>query len=347
MPERSYTRRDTVMLLVCLGISALLLVLPNRWSQAVGAGLRQSILAPFVWLQTRAEEGKTSRAQLHAVVTQRDSLAYAVQFLPALRAENEQLRLLLRLSRRITGTYVAAEVLRQTQVTDGRALLLSVGTEDGVAAFDPVVAPEGLIGMVLAVSRSSSVAMTWAHPEFRVSAFAAGGNASGMVAPSADGTGVLEFRDVPYRDSVAVGTLVLSSGLGGVYPKGIPVGTVTGILREQAGWGRVYRLRPAADPASTLHVLVLTASDRGNVAEAFAADSTPIPTDSAHGATASVSAGVRDSTAHPRAAALPADRVPLAPSPAVRPPAVQPKPKRDTVPKRDTTAPRDTASTPR
>ena len=105
--------------------------------------------------------------------------------------------------------------------------------------------------MVLNVSERTSVVMTWAHPEFRVSAFTVTGNAAGVVAPSpsnAGGEGALEFRGVPYRDSVPVGTLVLSSGLGGVYPKGIPVGTVTGVVREQAGWERVYRLLPAANP---------------------------------------------------------------------------------------------------
>jgi rod shape-determining protein MreC len=114
--------------------------------------------------------------------------------------------------------------------------------------------------------------MTWAHPEFRVSAFTVSGNAAGVVAPSATGEGALEFRGVPYRDSVLVGTLVLSSGLGGVYPKGIPVGTVTGVAREQAGWERVYRLRPAANPGSAAHVLVLV-TPNGDLARAFPSDS--------------------------------------------------------------------------
>ena len=90
-----------------------------------------------------------------------------------------------------------------------------------------MVAPEGLIGVVLSAGRHASIAMTWAHPEFRVSAFTASGSASGVVAPSLSGPAgerALEFRGVPYRDSVPEGTLVLSSGLGGVYPKGIPVG---------------------------------------------------------------------------------------------------------------------------
>jgi rod shape-determining protein MreC len=187
-------------------------------------------------------------------------------------AENERLRQLLALRRRLATRYVAAEVLHESQATDGRTLLLSAGVRDGVEAFDPVVAPEGLIGMVLNAAERTSIVMTWAHPEFRVSAFTVNGNAAGVVAPSGGGETALEFRGVPYRDSVPVGTVVLSSGLGGVYPKGIPVGTVTGVVREEAGWERVYRLRPAANPGSVAHVLVLLSST-GDLGRAFPSDS--------------------------------------------------------------------------
>jgi rod shape-determining protein MreC len=191
-------------------------------------------------------------------------------------AENERLRQLLSLSRRISSPYVAAEVMHQAQATDGRTLLIDVGRDDLVSEFDPVVAPEGLIGMVLTAGRHSSVVMTWAHPEFRVAAYTASGNASGVVAPSLSGLGgegALEFRGVPYRDSVPAGTLVLSSGLGGVYPKGIPVGTVTGVVREQAGWERVYRLLPAANPGAVAHVMVLVSPPGTSMESAFPSDS--------------------------------------------------------------------------
>ena len=270
--ERSYTRRDTVLFVICFGLSLFGLVAPPSWAQGISAGLRESVLWPLVWLQVRAEEGKTSRVRLRAITEQRDSASYLAQGLPSLLAENERLRQLLSLSHRLSTRYVAAEVLHQAQATDGRTLLLSAGSEDGVAAFDPVVAPEGLIGVVLNAADRTSIVMTWAHPEFRVSAFTVNGNAAGVVAPSAGGDGMLEFRGVPYRDSVPVGTLVLSSGLGGVYPKGIPVGTVTGVAREQLGWERVYRLLPAANPGSVAHVLILVTSS-GDVAHAFPSDS--------------------------------------------------------------------------
>ena len=274
--ERSFTRRDTVTFLACLGLSLAALFSPEQWGHGISDALRNSVLAPLVWLQARAEEGRTSRARLKAITVQRDSAAYLAQGIPSLMAENERLRQLLALSRRLSTPYVAGEVLHQAQATDGRTLLVDVGRTDLVSEFDPVVAPEGLIGMVLTAGQHSSVVMTWAHPEFRVAAYTVGGNASGVVAPSLSGRtgeGALEFRGVPYRDSVPAGTLVLSSGLGGVYPKGIPVGTVTGVVREQAGWERVYRLLPAANPGAVAHVLVLVSSPGASMERAFPSDS--------------------------------------------------------------------------
>jgi rod shape-determining protein MreC len=274
--DRRYTRRDTALFIGCLGLSIVSLFSPVSWTNGIADTLRRTALAPLVWLQVRAEEGRTSRVRFRAVTAERDSAAYLAQFLPWLRAENERLRQLLKLSHRLPTAYVAAEVLHQPHATDGRTLLLSAGSRQGVAPFNPVVAPEGLLGVVLSVTPRSSIAMSWAHPEFRVSAFTVSGNALGVVAPSAEGRnaeGSLELRGVPYRDSVPLGTLVLSSGLGGVFPKGIPIGTVTGTVREEAGWERVYRLRPAANPGSAAHVLILVGTRVGDLASAFPSDS--------------------------------------------------------------------------
>ena len=101
---------------------------------------------------------------------------------------------------------------------------------------------------------------------------------AGIVAPSSQASSqeaLLELRGVPYRDTVPPGTLVLTSGLGGVYPKGIPIGTVSGVVRETAGWERVYLVRPMVNPGAVSHVLILTGALRRPVSNAFAPDSGP------------------------------------------------------------------------
>jgi rod shape-determining protein MreC len=276
--DRSLSRGDTVRFLLCVGLSVGALFAPQPWGDRVAAAIRQTVLVPFLWLQERAEEAKTGRSVVSRVTAERDSAAFAAQFLPALRSENQRLRQLLALGERLEAPYVAAEVLHQSVPTDARALLLGVGRRDGVSVFDPVVAPEGLLGVVRSVGEDHSVAMTWSHPEFRVSAFAEGGTVFGIVGPAGESTAgeqLLQLRGVAYRDTIPIGTAVYSSGLGGVFPQGIPIGTVIGLGREETGWERAYLLRPAANPAMATHVLILRAPHKPNVSGGFTGDSIP------------------------------------------------------------------------
>jgi rod shape-determining protein MreC len=259
--DRSPLPRDTVLLLACVAVSVTVLLLPGRLTGAVANVLRDSALAPLVALQQLAEEGRTSRARLLAAVAERDSALLLVLDVAALREENRVLRDLVRLGPREARGFVAADVLWQTTPTDGRTLLLSAGTRAGAAPFQPVVTGEGLVGVVAEAGPSSSVAHTWAHPEFRVSGVTEDGAVLGIVAPASGAAPVntlLEFRGTAYRDTVPDGTLVITAGLGGVYPRGIPVGRVQGIKREELGWERVYVLAPAVNPGLVRHVLLLT-----------------------------------------------------------------------------------------
>lgn len=270
--ERWQSRRDTWAFATCLTLSIVALILPQAWGSSIAAFLRTTALAPAVWLQERAAEGRTSRARFRAVTVERDSLAQLASGLTALVTENEELRRLLGLGQRLGPGFVPAEVLHQPLPTDGRTLLLDAGAADGVKPLSPVVTADGLIGMVRDVDKNTSVAMTWAHPEFRVSAVSASGVVAGIVGPTATGdagrTG-LEFRAITYRDTLAPGSLVMASGLGGVYPRGVPVGVVVGVEREQVGWERVYRLQPMASPSRTAHVLILQGTVAMKVPAAF------------------------------------------------------------------------------
>ena len=139
-------------------------------------------------------------------------------------------------------------------------MLLSAGTRVGVQRLSAVVAADGLVGMVQHVDANSSIAIIWPNPELRVSATSADGTAFGIVSAH-QGLGaeryLLELRGVSFRSKLAIGSVVVSSGLGGVFPRGIPVGTVLEELRGTAGWERSYLLRPAVRPPDITSVLIL------------------------------------------------------------------------------------------
>jgi rod shape-determining protein MreC len=259
--DRYASRADTLLFLGCVGLSVAAMSLPDTWRDPIAQGLRQTVLAPFLALQQQTGLLAAARARYDAVVAQRDSAALAATFLPELRSENVRLRSLLGLGTRLGWGYVPAEVLHQPEPTNPLTFIVSAGREKGVRPLSAVVSAEGLVGIVASVDAQTSVVLTWAHPEFRASAIASDGSVSGIVAPhGAAGPGVwlLELQGVPYRQQVPEGTVIVTSGLGGVYPRGIPIGTVVGLASEALGWERTFLIRPAIHPSALSHVMVLT-----------------------------------------------------------------------------------------
>jgi len=259
-PERFASRRDTMAFVVCLALSLVARVLPQGVQDVTAAAIRSTILSPFLELQQQMQLLKTSRAELAHVSAQRDSAVQAAMDVVALREENARLRELLDLGRRITQRHVAAEVLHQSEPTDGLTMLLTAGSDQGVKALDPVLTPSGLLGVIRSVTASRSVALLWTHPDFRVSVMTPDGSVFGIVAPhgaTGPNTMMMELTGVPYREIVPPGTPLYTSGFGGVYPRGIPIGWVTAVAEERAGWARTYVVRPAVHPASVRHVMIL------------------------------------------------------------------------------------------
>src|SRR5256884_9762654 len=273
--DRYAARGDTFAFLGCVLLSVPAMGLPGRIRDPPARDLRQTVLAPFLALQQQTELLSASLARYDAVVAKRDSAALAATFLPELRGENIRLRGLLGLGTRLASGYVPAEVLREPEPTGALTFLVSAGKKQGVKPLSAVVSPDGLVGIVSAVDAKTSVVVSWAHPEFRASAMAADGSVYGIVAPhGSEGPRVwlLELEGVAYRQLVANGTLILTSGLGGVMPRGIPVGVVVGVAGEAEGWERTYLLRPAVHPAAVTHVMILGGTPaRGDLRSVFEA----------------------------------------------------------------------------
>jgi len=264
--DRYTSRAGTLLFVGCVALSFAAMSLPDRVRDPLAGLLRQTVLAPLLALQEQSQLLAASLSRYETVVAERDSAALSATFLPELRSENARLRALLGLGQRLGGGYAAAEVLHQSTPTSALGLVVSAGRRQGVRPLNGVVSPEGLVGIVSAVDDRTSVVVTWAYPEFRASAMAADGSVYGIVAPhGTEGprTWLLELRGVPYRQLVPNGTLILTSGLGGVFPRGIPLGTVVGVAGEAAGWERTYLLRPAVHPAGVSHVMILTAPRSG------------------------------------------------------------------------------------
>lgn len=255
---------DTAIAVSCALIAVLLLILPDEPRDKVAAVIRGNLIGPLAMLQQRAVGAGRALTTADSLQRLNDSIVLRSMRVSALEDENARLRQLLGLGRSLEWGYTPAEALSLRNTGDEFTMLLSAGAEQGVQRLSAVVAADGVVGVVEAVDPRTSVAIVWPHPEFRVSAITADGGAFGIVT-SHEGEGaeewLLELHGVPYRAQLRAGTPVLSSGLGGIFPRGVMIGTVLRELRSSSGWSRSYVLRPAVRPADITSVMIL-APDR-------------------------------------------------------------------------------------
>ncbi len=258
---RSGSRADTALVATCALLALLATVLPLPIRDSIASSLRRTIVAPLLALQERAERARTAFAARDAVAAELDSLVLRNAELGQLAQENATLRGLLSLSRQLHWGFIPAEALHGRGNGDEHMLMLTRGAESGVQARSAVVAPAGLIGQVTTVDGGTSLAIMWTHPDFRASAMAADGTAFGIVRPhlgEEPERSLLELRGVAFRDALTPGTQILTSGLGGVFPRGIPIGVVLGEEKTSEAWSRTYLLRPAVYPPDVSNVMILS-----------------------------------------------------------------------------------------
>ena len=257
---RSNTRVDLIVLSACIVLALAARALPNTMRDPVATGMRRSFLAPLVMLQERSEKGRQSLLSADAKQSYLDSLSLNSMKAGALESENDRLRKLIGLGSRVRTGFVPAEALHGRGIRDETTVILSAGSRAGVTRLSPVIAPEGLVGVVDQVDPTMSHAMLWTHPDFRVSAMSPDGTAFGIAQAhltGATGGYLIELRGVPFRATLKPGALIVSSGWGGVWPRGIPVGTVLEEIKTSEGWARTYLLRPAVNPSDVYSVMIL------------------------------------------------------------------------------------------
>ncbi len=264
MPQLSEpysSRRDTITFVICLILAVTARLTPVIYAEAIASAIRDTVLSPFLRLQDEIQQLRVWRVRFEEISARADSVSAIAGRVQGLMQENVRLRAILGLRARMPVYHVAAEVLFQTQQTEGTTIIVSAGEREGVRRWAPVVAVGGLVGSVQTVDRNTSVVHTWNHPDFGVAVTALGDSVVGLVAPrfGEGATMMLELRDVSYEGEIPEGTTVFTSGLGGVYPRGIPVGRIRAVLDDGVGWSRSFLLEPAVHPAAVSHVLILLA----------------------------------------------------------------------------------------
>jgi rod shape-determining protein MreC len=261
-PEEGRGRRDLPGVVGAVLLSLVLLYLPAGTQARLAEGLRATVLRPFTLIQEGLAQARLRAEDALELQARLDSLGALLATQASLAEENRHLRALLELESRAPGSFVHANLFRPGTAGSESMFLLDVGSDQGVEAGDPVLMRSGrigLLGVIREVNRDISIGLDWSHPDFRASAMTADGTVFGLVEPRPGafrGGDRLLLNAIPYYERLEPGTLITTSGLGGVFPRGIPIGEVMDLHQDEGQWKSEYWLNPVVHPGSVTHALI-------------------------------------------------------------------------------------------
>jgi rod shape-determining protein MreC len=177
------------------------------------------------------------------------------QFEDVLR-ENESLRALVAITERFGFRTRAAQVIGVGASNFEQTVFISLGSDDGIEVDTPVIAGGGVVGRVVRVARSSSHVVLLTDRSSSVAGRVSATGQTGIV--DGQGSRRLSFELLNPESRVSVGDTVVTSGYdGGLFPPGIPIGTVTEAPEAGPNLSRVVTVEPLVDFSSLDHVLLV------------------------------------------------------------------------------------------
>ena len=205
------------------------------------AGLPSAVAGTAEHLQTRE-----SLVEENAVLRENQLLLQSrLQKLDALEMENQRLRELLASAAQLEERVLIAEILAASQDPYRQQIVLNKGARDGVYKGQALVDAQGVLGQVVSVNPSSSVALLLTDPNHGIPVEINRTGLQTIALGRGDGQSLV-LPYLPGTADVQVGDLLVSSALGGRSPAGYPVGQITE-LKHDAGEHFMEALaRPAA-----------------------------------------------------------------------------------------------------
>lgn len=257
------------MLLLCVLLLSLVFVLPKQSRsllQGIGQPLAQLLSLPLTALAALdrgVQEAWYGYLALHQVSEENRRLQRELQ---ALRGRNNELRelgvagqrlaALLALKERLHAKTVAAQVIGRDATNWYRAIVLDKGARDGVKVEMGVMAPDGAVGRVVKVTPFTAIVLLITDPNNAVTGLIQRTRDEGIVEGTAEGRARMKY--IPLLATLQSGDVIVTSGLTGGFPRGVPLGTITRIDRVEGELFQSAEIVPEVDLHKLEEVLVIT-----------------------------------------------------------------------------------------
>lgn len=170
-------------------------------------------------------------------------------------ATNRRLRQLLDFRAQLPAGSVTATIIANSASTWFQSCLLDKGSSDGVRKGMAAVTPLGVVGQVISTAARSAKVLLITDPNSGVDVVVQRTRARGIVSGSLEQKIILKY--VKRSEDIQVGDRLITTGLDGVFPKGLMVGTVTKVQKQNLGLFQYIELIPAVSPSQIEEVLVV------------------------------------------------------------------------------------------
>ena len=261
------TRARVVVLIIvlCLVLAWLGLdsLSPNNPIRAVSSHIASPFQYALRWVGTPFRSIALGLESIQKILDENTTLRQEnselrnqVILLQEAQIENENLRKELQFKSSVPSyQLLSAEVIGRDPSELFQYLIIDRGADDGVRVGLPVITADGLVGRISEVNPGSSRVMLITDSSSSVSALVQRSRATGM-AQGYPGRGLI-MQYIPQSDSVEVGDIVLTSGLGSGFPKRLVVGQVAEVIKQDVAMFQEARIIPAVSLASLESVMVM------------------------------------------------------------------------------------------
>ncbi len=270
---RKYSRLLLVLLASCSLLTLQQTRPEGRWLAEAVAAVTAPAQTGFARIHRRALglwttylEWKALRADAERLRAEVTALRLRQLRQDELDAENERLRALLTLRERLAVRTIGAEVVAREWNGFTRGLTINRGRTDGLERLAPVIVTRGVVGRVTELRRESAVIQLVTDPASSIGGVVNRTRAQGLVEGVAGGR--LRLKVAAREEGVTVGDLVFTSGIGGLFPKGLPLGRIVRV-HPPTNLFRIADLEPAVDLATVEEVLILPRGRAGELGDAF------------------------------------------------------------------------------
>ena len=198
-------------------------------------------------------ENERLRKRIQALEVERQKLLEA-------QASNSRLTQLLDLRSHLPGAPITASIIGHSVTSWFQSCLLDKGSSDGVRKGMAVVTPLGVVGQVVSVTPRTAKVLLLTDANSGIDVLVQRTRARGIVSGSLENGTVLKY--VNRSEDVQEGDRLITSGVDGVFPKSLLVGTVIKVVKQHIGLFQFIEVLPAVQPARVEEVLVVGAGNQ-------------------------------------------------------------------------------------